>query len=474
MDDVSSVIARLTGSENPLWQWALCAVVFFVFLLLSRLYRYKAVAVILKFAKRLRGTSWEELLRALSRPVAALLLLVGATFALWNLPLSAAVMAPLRAFLTKALRLVSTGLIGWAGCGIVDTVPVFEFKFLGSAEAVRAHAAPGGESADRRLCGAGDAGDPGLPGGQPDRRAGPWRPDRLAGRKDTASNLFAGLVLLVEKPFAIGDWVTCAGVEGAVEDITFRSTKIRTLANTLTVVPNSVVSAGLISNGSERKMRMAEFTIGVCYDTPRAALEQVMADLRALLTGDAAVRADTVVVRFTGFSASSMDVLVRYYTKTTDYNEFLAVGERLNLAILDLMASNGVSFAFPSTTVYLEDGGKGRPLNPQRSSRGQPRRPDRRPFHFKKAKRSIGTKPGSILRWTRALFFKILRPWGRCGSRPFTQATVSSTSPWGLGAAAGRVRPPYPRFSMLPTFLISMAMVPSGLWTNSKKSVFSA
>ena len=53
--------------------------------------------------------------------------------------------------------------------------------------------------------------------------------------KDTASNLFAGLVLLVEKPFAIGDWVTCAGVEGAVEDITFRSTKIRTLANTLTV-----------------------------------------------------------------------------------------------------------------------------------------------------------------------------------------------------------------------------------------------
>ena len=361
MDDVASVIERLTGSGNPLWQWAFCAAVFLIFLLLSRLYRYKAVSVILKFAKRLRGTSWEELLRALSRPVAALLLLLGAAFALWNLPLPAEVTGPLRAFLSMALQLVSTGLIGWAGCAIVDTVPVFEFKFLGSAEAVRRMLRRVVKVLIAAFTALAMLEILGFPVGSLIAGLGLGGLTVSLAAKDTASNLFAGLVLLVEKPFAIGDWVTCAGVEGAVEDITFRSTKIRTLANTLTVVPNSVVSAGLISNGSERKMRMAEFTIGVCYDTPRAALEQMMADLRALLTGDAAVRAETVVVRFTGFSASSMDVLVRYYTRTTDYGEFLAVGERLNLAILDLMAKNGVSFAFPSTTVYLGDTGKDTP-----------------------------------------------------------------------------------------------------------------
>ena len=121
--------------------------------------------------------------------------------------------------------------------------------------------------------------------------------------KDTASNLFSGLVLLVERPFVIGDWVTCAGVEGTVEDITFRSTKIRTLANTLTVIPNSLVSAGFITNSSQRKMRLSEFTLGVCYDTPRAAIERVMADLRGdadLRRGSAARHSGGAADRFFG------------------------------------------------------------------------------------------------------------------------------------------------------------------------------
>ena len=171
-------------------------------------------------------------------------------------------------------------------------------------------------------------------------------------------NFFAGLVLLVEKPFAIGDWITCAGTEGTVEDISFRSTKIRTMANTLTVVPNTVISAGLIINGSQRTMRMEETTLTICYGTPRAALEQLMNDLRTLLGNDTDLHGELTVVRFAGFSASSMDILVRYYTKTADYNEFLAVRERLNLAILELFARDGVQFAFPSTTVYLEQPSK--------------------------------------------------------------------------------------------------------------------
>ena len=338
-----------------LWQWLICIFIFLFFLALSLLYRYKAVAVILKFAKKLRGTSWESLLHALSRPISVLLLAIGITTALWNLPFSAETMVTLRAFLGKMLRLVSLWLLCWAGFGMVDNVPIFEFRFLGNAEAVRRMLRRTVKVlfvAFGLLAGLESLGFPvnsliaglGLGGLTISLAA-----------KDTASNLFSGLVLLVERPFAIGDWVTCAGVEGTVEDITFRSTKVRTLANTLTIIPNSLVSAGFISNSSERKMRMAEFTLGVCYDTPRAALEQVLQDLRALFTGCEDILPDTVVVRLTGFSASSIDIFVRYYTKTTNYGEYLATGEKLNLEIIDIMAKNGVEFAFPSTTVYFGD-----------------------------------------------------------------------------------------------------------------------
>lgn len=338
-----------------LWQCLFCVILFLIFLLLSLLYRYKAVAVILKFAKKLRGTSWEDLLHALVRPISALLLTIGIILALWHLPLPADALASLRVLLSKILRLVCLWLFCWAGFGIVDNVPIFQFRFLGNAEAVRRML--------RRtvkvlfvafaLLAVLDAF--GFPINSLIAGLGLGGLTISLAAKDTASNLFSGLVLLVERPFAIGDWVTCAGVEGTVEDITFRSTKIRTLANTLTVIPNSLVSAGFISNGSERKMRMAEFTLGICYDTPRPAIEQVLADLRSLLTGCEDIVSDTVVVRLTGFSASSIDIFVRYYTKTTNYNDYLEICEKLNLKIIDIMAKNGVQFAFPSTTVYFGD-----------------------------------------------------------------------------------------------------------------------
>ncbi|HIV86791.1 MAG TPA: mechanosensitive ion channel family protein [Candidatus Pygmaiobacter gallistercoris] len=341
--------------DSWLWQWIWCVLLFLLFLLLSLLYRYKAVAVILKLAKKLRGSSWEDLLRALSRPISALLLTIGITLALWYLPLSAETMVSLRLFLSRALRLVCLWLICWAGFAIVDNVPVFQFRFLGSAEAVRRMLRRTIKVLFVAFAVLAALETLGFPVGSLIAGLGLGGLTLSLAAKDTASNLFSGLVLLVERPFAIGDWVSCAGVEGTVEDITFRSTKIRTLANTLTIIPNSLVSAGFISNGSERKMRMAEFTLGVCYDTPRAALEQLLGDLRSLLTGRDSIVPDTVVVRLTAFSASSIDIFVRYYTRTTNYNEYLEICESLNLEILSLMEKDGVQFAFPSTTVYFGD-----------------------------------------------------------------------------------------------------------------------
>jgi len=172
--------------------------------------------------------------------------------------------------------------------------------------------------------------------------------------QDTASNLVSGLVILLEAPFQVGDWVRIDTVEGTVEDITFRSTKIRALDNSLYVMPNSAVSAATLNNGTKRTKRMFRFTLSVMYTTRRSQLEQLIADLEQMLRTHAQVYEDSVMVRITGFGAASIDILVNCYVKTPDYAEFLVIQNELNLNILDVMQRNEVGFATSAAKVYLK------------------------------------------------------------------------------------------------------------------------
>lgn len=176
--------------------------------------------------------------------------------------------------------------------------------------------------------------------------------------QDTASNLFSGLVILLERPFDLGDWISVGDVEGTVEDITFRSTKIRALDNSLYVLPNSTVGSATINNANNRSKRLFRFTLGVVYTVTRAQLERLMADLESFLKNDKNVYEDSVTVRLTGFGSSSIDILVSCYVRTTDMGTFLAIQNQLNLDILDIMRKNGVGFAYPSASVYLENAGE--------------------------------------------------------------------------------------------------------------------
>lgn len=173
--------------------------------------------------------------------------------------------------------------------------------------------------------------------------------------KDAAANFFGGFTIITERPFEIGDWINASGMEGTVEDITLRSTKIRTLTNALTVVPNAQLCAAPITNWTRMKMRLAQFTVGVTYNTPKSSLEAVLQEMRSMLEKHEGVRSETVQVRLSEFNASSMDIAVQFYTFTTDIMEFRAVREEVLFHIIDILEANHVSFAFPSRTVYLED-----------------------------------------------------------------------------------------------------------------------
>ncbi len=172
--------------------------------------------------------------------------------------------------------------------------------------------------------------------------------------QDMAKNFFSGVVILLDKPFSIGDWITVGDVEGEVVDINFRSTKVRAVDNSIYILTNSTVSSATINNATLRNKRLYRFTLGVTYDTTRPQLEKLMADLQAMLDNSPYTNKGTNIVRLTSFGDSSINILVSAYLLTNAYAEFLQMQNDLNLNIMDIMQADGVDFAFPSTSVYIE------------------------------------------------------------------------------------------------------------------------
>ena len=171
--------------------------------------------------------------------------------------------------------------------------------------------------------------------------------------QETASNIFSGIVILVDKPFAVGDWIIAGDVEGEVIDINFRSIKIRGLDKSVSILTNSKVCSSTIVNCAMRTTRPYKFTLGVTYGTSRARLEQLMADLTAMLEASEYVEKGSALVRLTSFGDSSINLLVSAYLRTNQAGTFLQMQNDLNLNVMDVMQRDGVDFAFPSTTVYL-------------------------------------------------------------------------------------------------------------------------
>ena len=171
--------------------------------------------------------------------------------------------------------------------------------------------------------------------------------------QETAGNIFSGIVILVDKPFAVGDWIIAGDVEGEVIDINFRSIKIRGLDKSVSILTNSKVCSSTIVNCAMRTTRPYKFTLGVTYGTSRAKLEQLMADLTAMLEASESVEKGSALVRLTSFGDSSINLLVSAYLRTNQAGTFLQMQNDLNLNVMDVLQRDGVDFAFPSTTVYL-------------------------------------------------------------------------------------------------------------------------
>ncbi|PIE56112.1 MAG: mechanosensitive ion channel protein MscS [Desulfobulbus propionicus] len=175
--------------------------------------------------------------------------------------------------------------------------------------------------------------------------------------KDLFSNLISGLLIMTEKRFTPGDWIKVEGVvEGTVEQIDFRSTRIRRFDLSPVYVPNSVLSDNAMTNFSRMTYRRIYWTVGLDYATPPKALEQIRVEVENWLQEDERICQPpkaSLFVRIDSFGDSAINLMIYCFTRTTAWDNWLKIKEDFALALIPIVKNTGAGFAFPSRSVYL-------------------------------------------------------------------------------------------------------------------------
>ena len=176
------------------------------------------------------------------------------------------------------------------------------------------------------------------------------------GAQDLFKNLISGILVLVEKRFKIGDWISVEGViEGIVEKIGFRSTTIRKFDKSLAIIPNFQFAENAVVNVSETSNWLISWNITLQYDTTVEQLKTIRNEIEKYILESKDFDTKVgVAVRVDKFSDSSIDMYVRCFTNSRSWNDWLSVKERLAIKIKEIVEGNKASFAFPSQSIYVE------------------------------------------------------------------------------------------------------------------------
>ena len=351
------------GINEHLFRWAACLAIIALGVLLRRIAAALLYKAVRKLAGRARTGIDDEVFGAVKGPVAALIMLWAVFTALAVLNLSPAA----ERLVAYGTRVAFTAVILWGivcagiallnhfeqvarqrGLGIANLMPLLR-KTLGVVFAILAvlvMAESLGADVKTFLAGLGIGG--------------------LAlalAAQDTIANMFGSFVVIVDRPFLVGDTVRIAGNEGTVEDIGLRSTRLRTADRTLIVIPNKTVATEAITNLSRMPERRVAQSVRLAYGTPPDRLEALLDDLRGLLRTDPDVQPGSGAVNFSDFGDSSLDLQVVYLTRSPDAQKSLDIKERINLKVMRTAAARGVALAVPTTRSVVSHetpGGDGR------------------------------------------------------------------------------------------------------------------
>lgn len=172
--------------------------------------------------------------------------------------------------------------------------------------------------------------------------------------QDTVKNLIGTFMIFLDHPFQIGDWIVAGTLEGTVEEVGFRSTRVRAADTSIFQIPNSVLAEMTVNNLGLRLFRRYNTQLGLRYDTPPELIEAFVNGVREIIKAHPDTRSDAYNVEFVGFGDSALLILLNTYFTDLGWNEEQSSRHRLHIAILKLAKEIGVEFAFPSTSVIIE------------------------------------------------------------------------------------------------------------------------
>lgn len=189
--------------------------------------------------------------------------------------------------------------------------------------------------------------------------------------QDTLKNLFGSLTIFLDRPFQIGDWINFSDTDGTVEEVGFRSTRVRTFANSLVYVPNGKLADMVINNYGLRVYRRFSTKVTIAYSTPPVLIEAFVEGIRHIVEKHPHTRKDAFEVHLNEMSASSLDILLYIFFKVPDWSQELKARHEVLLSIIELAQLLGVEFAFPSSSIYVESFPGQLPNKAQPSTEGE-------------------------------------------------------------------------------------------------------
>ena len=340
---------RVAFLDQPLWRWIGIAVIlgisFFVVFLCFRLSRYLA-------NRSTSSEQWADLLRPISlvvvTPVAALILsevlrVSGTVYHVVTLSLWTLFYLTLTWAVWVAGGAVAGSLIGKEKLGVVsiDSQLIRLVMRLVTVVAAIAILVIG---ADRL----------GLPAYSVLAGLGVGGLAVALAAQQTLANLLGSLIIMFEKPFAVGHFVKVQGIEGTVENVGFRSTRIRTFHNSLVTIPSSQLVNSTVDNMELREYRQVKTVLNLTYDTPVEKIEGFIEGIKQILKPHPDTRKDNIQVFLYEFGPHSLDILLNFFLHVPDREAELIKRQEILLNILLLAEAKGIRFAFPTQTLHIE------------------------------------------------------------------------------------------------------------------------
>jgi len=316
----------------------------------------KADVIVGKLFKKQNDNIKNAISKSLANPIKNFIQFTGLLAAVMVLPFSTEISAVVDTFAVKVYRIAVIALVGMLAVNLVDSIQHFSKKFENNEnKTLLMFFIKIGKVLVIFLTGAIALKEVGFDVTGLLASLGIGGVVLALAAQDTASNLFSGIVILFDKPFAVGDWISVAGMEGIVEEMSFRSCRIRTFDNALISVPNSKLGGDSVTNWTKMNVRKTRITIGLVYGTKKDTLQKVCDEIKAKLMEYDSIKKDNIMVWFDNFNASSLDVVVQYHTYLTGAADFFALKEEIQYMIMDVVESNETDFAFNTQTIIVDN-----------------------------------------------------------------------------------------------------------------------